>query len=236
MILAGGTDYQVEMGIADTREHFAAQQLAYHRAAGDLGMVEEMALGSPEAFDFMVGLGRTYDTISLMPAAWDYDAPETVAPRTHWEIADSRDHFMKLLEAADETGAVHYYTDCEVTRLVTTDDNEDIGVQTANGDLFRADKGVILECGSFDKNIEMSKQYNPMNYWAMQYEEKYNYASNLQTSSNTGDGIRMAQAIGADLMLSGANCISDLVWFGGDAPLYSMHAPRPLKKAYVHCS
>lgn len=53
---------------------------------------------------------------------------------------------------------------------------------------IRADNGVVLACGGFENNPEMVKDYLGMPK-----------AAPIGTLYNTGDGIRMAQEVGADL-------------------------------------
>src|SRR3546814_6950534 len=53
---------------------------------------------------------------------------------------------------------------------------------------FRARKGVVLSCGGFEQNEEMILNH-------LKAYPIYFYGA----TSNTGDGIRMAQAVGADL-------------------------------------
>lgn len=62
------------------------------------------------------------------------------------------------------------------------------GVELANGKKLKASRGVILACGGFEADHEMQRQFwpgGPCDSAAYKY--------------NTGDGIRMAQAMGADL-------------------------------------
>jgi succinate dehydrogenase/fumarate reductase flavoprotein subunit len=64
-----------------------------------------------------------------------------------------------------------------------------ITVETENGTRnIRANHAVILACGGFEANGEMQKQF---------WQEKP--VLPVAFSGNTGDGIRMAQAVGADL-------------------------------------
>jgi len=78
-----------------------------------------------------------------------------------------------------------------VTRLLRDAGGEVIGVQVATGEGTRriaARHGVILTCGGFESDIAMQRQY-----WQM------HPVLPAATRGNTGDGIRMAQAAGADL-------------------------------------
>ena len=77
-------------------------------------------------------------------------------------------------------------------RLITNEKREVIGVtfKTKDGRTLnvKARRGVVLACGGFEANEEMKRQY-----W-----EKTPVLTATSTA-NTGDGIRMAQDLGADL-------------------------------------
>ena len=61
--------------------------------------------------------------------------------------------------------------------------------QTADGDLsIKVSRAVILTCGGFSYNSEMQRQFLGMEVAAFS-----------PPGANTGDGVRMAQAVGADL-------------------------------------
>ncbi|MFT5508374.1 MAG: succinate dehydrogenase/fumarate reductase flavoprotein subunit [Hyphomicrobiaceae bacterium] len=76
-------------------------------------------------------------------------------------------------------------------RLITSPDGAVIGVLLRDGagtKRVRARGGVILTCGGFEASTEMQAQY-----WQGKPVLPHAYLG------NTGDGIRMAQAVGADL-------------------------------------
>ena len=81
-----------------------------------------------------------------------------------------------------------YSTSC--TDLINNYDNEVIGVKAkrdGNEIRIKAEKGVVLTCGSFEFNETMKANYLKAPCFS------------TGTPGNTGDGIRMAQAVGADL-------------------------------------
>ena len=76
-------------------------------------------------------------------------------------------------------------------KLISTDEKEVVGViiDSPNGEKrIRARKGVVLASGGFEANEEMQKQY-----WQIKP------VTSAANGGNTGDGIRMAQYLGADL-------------------------------------
>lgn len=89
----------------------------------------------------------------------------------------------------DELGLPVYY-DTRAVRLVENEAGEVIGVESEDGRRFKADKAVLLACGGFEADPEMMRAYLPTGY-----------TDTLGKGSwyNRGDGIRMAQAAGAQL-------------------------------------
>lgn len=101
----------------------------------------------------------------------------------------------KLLEKAKEAGVTIIY-DTTAKRLVVNDEGAVVAVEAentrGNGDTYTltAEKGVILATGGFGSNVEMRKKYNP------EMDESYQSTDSV---ADTGDGIVMAEEIGADL-------------------------------------
>lgn len=62
------------------------------------------------------------------------------------------------------------------------------GVRTSSGKTIRARRGVVLTCGGYEFDEGLKREY--LRAYPMQF-----YGS----EANTGDGVRMAQAVGADL-------------------------------------
>lgn len=101
----------------------------------------------------------------------------------------------KLLAKAKELGVTIIY-DTTVKKLLVDDKGAVVGVEAentrGNGDTYtlNANKGVVLATGGFGSNIEMRKKYNP------EMDEKY---QSTDFVADTGDGIVMAEAVGAEL-------------------------------------
>ncbi len=89
----------------------------------------------------------------------------------------------------DELDVPTYY-ETRATRLITNEAGEVIGVTCEDGRNFKAKKAVLLATGGFEANPEMMRAYLPTGY-----------TDTLGKGSwyNRGDGIKMAQALGADL-------------------------------------
>lgn len=98
------------------------------------------------------------------------------------------------LKAKTEEQGVTIKTNMKADALITDDQGRVTGVEATDGSgdkiLFHANKGVVVATGGFGSNIEMRKKYNP------EMDEKY---MSTDTPGTTGDGIVMAEALGAKL-------------------------------------
>ena len=114
-----------------------------------------------------------------MPRAQECPA-YNVTEGTTWNVFAS---------AFDEMDVPVYY-EARAVELITNDEGEVIGVATEDGRNFKATKGVLLACGGFEANAEMMQEHLPTGY-----------TDTLGKGSwyNRGDGIKMAQALGAQL-------------------------------------
>lgn len=97
--------------------------------------------------------------------------------------------WLDMKDKADELGVPFEY-EARAVSLVTGDGNEVRGVVTEDGRNFKARKGVILAAGGFEFNEEMMQTYCPCGYSG---------TKGKGTWWNRGDGILMAQAVGAKL-------------------------------------
>lgn len=226
MIMAAGTPEEEELAgcTTDTPEAFAEQQVRYAQGHGDVEMIREMCLASPDAVSFMRDLGRVYANCDVIPPVWAYDTETSWGPRSHWDHTlvetDDNGHFGTLRRTVSEIQAIRIKTEREVVHLIV-ENGEVIGVQDVDGNVYRANKGVVLATASFGANKEMNRRYNHMYYWALCLDEKYRANSYACHPANTGDGIRMAQEIGADLALTMSNVILDAMYFGGVGSYYT---------------
>lgn len=220
MILAAGTPLQKELagydGTGDA-ERYAEQQIRYAQGYADEDMIREMCMESADDVQFMVDQGRVYKQVDIVPPVWSMDDDATWAPRCHWDNSNQTGHFVILQNTVSKMSNVRAVTNMEVVELIQNDAGAVIGVKTKDGSLVRANRGVILSCGSFDMNMEMSRSFNAQNYWALTVVSATgaNSARSGQCVTNTGDGIRMAQKIGAALKLSDANCMAERQYYGG---------------------
>jgi succinate dehydrogenase/fumarate reductase flavoprotein subunit len=96
-----------------------------------------------------------------------------------------------VINAHVEQRGIRVELNSPVVSLIRSAENEVRGVVVANGGgekRIRARRAVILACGGFEANAEMK-----LNYW------QGRPVLTASSRGNTGDGIHMAQALGADL-------------------------------------
>lgn len=107
--------------------------------------------------------------------------------------ASGREIISKQLAKADEMG-IPILLNTKATSLITDESGKVIGVNAEGEDanyVFYTNKAVVIASGGFGSNIEMRVKYNP--------DIDENILS-TNTPGSTGDGITMAEEIGADLV------------------------------------
>lgn len=135
--------------------------------------------GCDTFFNIQVQLAQGYDRAKLFPHV--RTRPSSGGPEMFWVINAN----------IEQRKSIEVRTSTPIVRLIRTRDNEVRGVVVRGPGGERriaARRGVILACGGFEWNNEMKQQY-------------WEGMPVLTASSrgNTGDGIRMSQALGADL-------------------------------------
>lgn len=98
---------------------------------------------------------------------------------------------FRVIEDNIEQRDITVWLESPAERLITDADGSVRGLELKTTDgarLVEARRGVILACGGFEANHEMQRQW---------WQEKP--VLNAAYLGNTGDGIRMAQAVGGDL-------------------------------------
>ena len=131
-----------------------------------------------------IGGGWNDETSTILGAMW---------PRSHGLATGN---VIPTLEKAALDAGVEIVTDTAATELIMADGRVAgaKAVTSAGGNVtLHANKGVILATGGFSANAPMVVQYN--NYWPGLSDTM----PSTNASTLSGDGIVMAQAVGADL-------------------------------------
>ena len=183
---AAETHYQKEQGIEDSTALFAADTMKGGHALNDPALVAVMANESAGAIEWLDTIGAALPKISYSGGASvnRIHAPEDGSGVGGFLV----DRFSAKL---DELGVETLYNTA-ATELLTDDEGKICGVKAEGEDCnytFNC-KAVILATGGFGANEDMYTQYRP--------DLKGTVTTNAPGA--TGDGIVMAQALGADLV------------------------------------
>jgi len=177
---------QKEKGINYTRDEAFRQAVAYSHWLNNVALVRRIINKSADTIDWLLNHGVQFKNVT---GIWS-DCPRT----WHLFVGDPtrQPHFLPTLtKAAGRSGMKIMYR-TPATGLITDPKGRVIGVEAeADGQpiKIRARGGIVLASGGFGANKEMLKKYTR---WNARFK-------NYGCRSNTGDGIRMAEASGASL-------------------------------------
>jgi urocanate reductase len=208
----GGTSLQEAAGITDTPEAYAKFLLACAKGQANEELVTTLATELRDTFEWLVELGVPFSTENMYytgPEEEPYCADVT-PPVMHGVLVVAPDQPMggpfihSFVEKKAKELGVRLLMETPATKLITNSDGEVIGVVANSGGNsinIKARKGVILAGGGMCNNPEMLAQY--MRYGA----QRIAYGG----KGSTGDTIKMAQAVGADLVNMHESLTSPLV-------------------------
>ena len=184
---APGNWQQEKQGIADDVETFYNDILKGGDNEGDPALIRVLAENALDgALWLRDDVNVTFEDYMLFFGG--HSVMRSLVPLN----ASGVELIQKLNAKAEAAGAV-IHKNTAATKLEMTDGRVNTVKATFNGQeiTYTANKGVILATGGFGSNIEMRKQYNP------KMDEKI-----LSTNSvgSTGDGIVMAQELGAQVV------------------------------------
>jgi fumarate reductase flavoprotein subunit len=179
-----GTDEQRAKGIDDGPERLEADLIAAGGGFSDRALVHAYAQQQLDAYRWLQALGIRFDSVSL--------SGSQSVPRNH--STDPR-AALALLHARVLERGVEFRANSIVRRLLTMGDADGdarrvTGIQLADGTTLAARGGVILATGGFSRAADLVARFAP----ALQA------ARPMGGEGNTGDGLRMAWALGADLL------------------------------------
>ena len=182
---AAETHYQAEQGIEDSVEQFVADTIKAGHYINDEALVTMMAELSARAIDWLDSIGAPLPKVSFSGGATNkrIHAPADGSGVGAFLVT-------RFLNTMDELQIPVYY-DTTATRLMTLD-GAVVGVmaegKTANYTIHAG--AVVLATGGFGNNEDMIVHY------------RSDLLGTVTTSAPgiTGDGILMAEAVGADLV------------------------------------
>jgi fumarate reductase (cytochrome) len=183
---AAGTRYQSEKGIKDSWQVMYEDTLKGGKNLGIPALVEVLAKDSASAADWMVSLGADLSGITRGGGA---SADRFHAPKDGSPVGPS---LMKALRSGADARKIDVRTNSLVLKINTNSSGAVTGVRVrerANALYEIEAKAVVLAAGGFSANKEMVGKYCPQ-------------CEGMATSNQpgaTGDGIGLADALGADL-------------------------------------
>ncbi len=177
-----------------THEEHVQRYIDYSHHRANIDVVKSFVYNSPETIDIYKKLGIDYTDVTI----YAFDQPAELY--TFHRPEGLGQHCQDLLERACINAEIDIFTSTPAQELIVGDDGKIAGVvaQDPEGNKIRIGaKAVVLATGGFGNNMEMVKKYS----WIPDVDKK-NYQS--VPTQNTGDGIRMAEAVGAHLKDIGA--------------------------------
>ena len=182
---AAETHYQAEQNIEDSVEQFVEDTMKGGHDINDRSLVTVMAEYSAKAIDWLDSIGAPLPKVSFSGGATNrrIHAPEDGSGVGAYLVTAFRRNI-------DDLGIKVMY-DTKATNLMTLD-GAVVGVMAESKDAYYTihAKAVILATGGFGNNEDMIVHYKP------------DLLGTVTTSAPgiTGDGIVMAEAVGADLV------------------------------------
>ena len=204
VIQASNTDVQRAGGVeGDTPEQHYQYWITAAEGQADPELVRVLANNAPGNIQWLMDQGVEYHSVYGVDPI-PYIDPNLMVNRIHipgppgsQPLGGAADafHVQILYRVAQEKGA-EFLLETPVTALVRDLEKGVLGVRAeSDGEemYVKAKKGVILATSSFDHNEEMARAFSQQQLWAL---EK---GAVVTVPTDTGDGIKMAMEIGADL-------------------------------------
>lgn len=185
---------QTAQGIEDSIELHIQNTYEGGDKIANLDLIQLLCEGSLGGLQWMEDNGlEVKDTITQGTGA--------LYPRTHTAVMPYGTGYLEaILTSINKSGNVTILMETKANELIVENGEvtgvKAIGLADNNTYTFQANKGVILATGGFAANVEMRQKYNTSGKW-----DRLD-ASILTTNppGATGDGLVMAEAIGANLI------------------------------------
>ena len=177
-----GTDIQKKNKIEDSSEILEADLLKAGEYINDRSLVKVYVDNQYSAYRWLEGLGLIFDRVGL--------SGNQSVPRNHG--SDPRRALALIHQHALDTGQVTFQTQTQATQLITEGDDENkrvIGVKLSDQKSIYSNAGVMLASGGFSRATDIVQKFAP----------HLLKAKPMGGHGNTGDGLRMAWALGADV-------------------------------------
>lgn len=197
IVYGANTSVQKAVGVSDTAEEMYKYYMAVGENMLDPARVKFASENYGKTIEWLIGLGVEIPHKMGRPGLYISGAEQRYAnitppkPRGHEAKGEGGALFGALRKAVGDR-KIETLLRAEAKELIVANEKEVIGLiaQSRGKPMYiKANKGVVLTTGGFSYSKEMRRTYRPDLMEAVSY-----CAPGL-----TGDGIRMAQALGADL-------------------------------------
>ncbi len=203
VIQASATEFQKAAGVeGDTPEAHYQFWMTASEGYADPDLVKVLAENAPGNIQWLVEQGLTYVSVyGVNPIP--YVPPSINVARIHVpggagtqaKAGTGRIHVEILYNVAKSKGAV-FLLGTSAKALIRDPEKGVVGVKVESGgkeQYIKAKRGVVLATSSFDHNKQMAMAFSPQQLWELET------GICATAPTNTGDGIKMAMEIGADL-------------------------------------
>lgn len=171
----------------------------------DEDLLQAWAENLCQNYDWLTYLGADLQPSKVCnPEYPDIEGSEGCMTYFHEGVLGQSHLWNFLDETAANLGCPIEYNARVVKLIFNPETKEVFGVQLEDGRCIKAKKGVVLALGGFENNPEMIRDYHAIGYFDLRP---------TGTPWNRGDGIKMAQSIGAQL------------WHMNSSPLAALSAP-----------
>ena len=228
IIYGAGTSVQRAAGIVDTPEEMVKYWMACAQGQADEEVVRAIAYQSSATIDWLIAMGCEFTPeelyVSGMEGDSDYAAITPPKPRGHRQKQEPGGSiltgylFYRNMEKAARERGVKILLETRAMDLIANDQNEVLGLRAEGPGktlFIKARRGVILATGNSTANPHLRKRFE---WYGERYFDPFPF--------DTGDGILMAQALGADLI-----SMNNTSGYGGDRQPVPVGEPSPFSPA-----
>lgn len=198
MYQAGGTSVQAAADIEDTTDDYEKLLEVLGDGYDDPALRKVYAQNVAPTLEWLIGLGASFPVEELSDrgtVAAYYDSQVPAKNRMHWAASHAGTEVTTPMNDFCVANGVRIEYETPVKRLIMNEAGEVIGVTAEkNGETLRikARKAVLISTGGCSRNVDMIKRFlSPQKAHGLPL--LHSYGSGWQK----GDGITMAQAVGA---------------------------------------
>ncbi|MPW24470.1 flavocytochrome c [Alkalibaculum sp. M08DMB] len=192
IIYAANSKLTEAAGVEDNAEDLVDYWMDRSEGKADEELVRIVAEESGATIDWLTDVIGVKFTEGMTPMPMGISP----VPRGHWADGGGNGIISPMKTYAESKG-VEFFMETSAKKLIADENGEVTGVNAVNAEdeeiIFNA-KAVILASGGFDRNEELMSQYIPEAAGQMTFV----------ASGNTGDGMLMAQELGADVVGNGS--------------------------------